>query len=70
MSNHVAKSDICLERRSIISQFHFIENVSKTTSLRATKCVPNKQKTSSFPCKKSSYTRISEEVVKWFFGLN
>ena len=29
MSNHVAKSNICLGRQSTISQFHFIENVSK-----------------------------------------
>ena len=67
MGNHVAKSNICLERQSTISQFHFIENVWKTISLRAIKCAPNKRKARLFPCKMSSYTRIRKEVVKWFF---
>ena len=62
MGNHVAKSSICFKRQSTISQFHFIENVSKTLL-----CVPINQKPGLFPCKMSTYTRIREEVAKWFF---
>ena len=66
MSNHVAKSNICLGRQSTISQFHFIENVSKKNHCAKLNAYQINKKTCLFPCKMSSYTRIREEVAKWF----
>ena len=69
INNHVAKSNICLERQSTISQFHFIENVSRKQHHCAQfNAYQINKKTRLFPCKMSSYTRIREEVVKCFFG--